>query len=162
MILSRLFAVFAVIGALWAAAASAQGLDNPPPRLDLPTGVVEVMSQTGRVHRFDVEFALTRQAQARGLMFREEMAADAGMLFVFNDVRPRSFWMQNTLIPLDIIFIAADGRIVNIEAMAEPRTETSRESDGPAAAVLEINGGLSAMLGIRAGDLVRVVEGPAG
>lgn len=157
----RLFlAIMVVAGLAMAGPARAQGLENPPPRLDLPTGVVAVISQTGRVHRFDVEFATTRAAQARGLMFREEMPANEGMLFLFPDVRRRSFWMQNTLIPLDIIFIGPDSRILNIAAMTEPLSEEGIPSDGPAAAVLEINGGLSAMLGIRPGDLVQVVEAP--
>jgi hypothetical protein len=105
-------------------------------------------------HPFRVEIAATPGQQARGLMYRQEMAADAGMLFLFPDDRVLSFWMKNTLIPLDMLFLAADGRIVHIHPRAEPLSLTPIRSPGPARAVLEINGGLSQRLGIRAGDRV--------
>ena len=111
----------------------------------------------GARYRFEVELAVTPEQQARGLMHREEMAADAGMLFVFEPVRPVSFWMRNTLISLDMLFVGADGRIVNIGERTVPLSEESVPSDGPVRAVLEINGGLSDMLGIRPGD--KVVHG---
>ena len=105
--------------------------------------------------QFSVELALTPDEHAQGLMYRREMADDAGMLFIFDDNRPRHFWMRNTFIPLDIIFIQANGRIVNIVENAEPQTETLRSSKGAAVAVLEINGGLARKLGIRRGNVVK-------
>ena len=87
-------------------------------------------------------------------MFRESLAPDGGMLFVFDEVRPAAFWMKNTLIPLDMLFIGADGRIVNIAEQTTPLSTESRPSAAPVRAVLEINGGLSRMLGIAPGDHV--------
>jgi len=103
---------------------------------------------------FRVELAITPPEQERGLMFRKSMDADAGMLFVSENERPHVFWMKNTLIPLDMIFIGANRRIVGIVQNAEPQSLTGRQVDGPSQYVLEIGGGLSASLGIRAGQFV--------
>jgi len=108
----------------------------------------------GKTHAFKVELAESRFEQAKGLMFRRTMGADEGMLFPFDPPREASFWMKNTVIPLDIIFIGADHRILNIEANAVPYSETPRTSRGMAAAVLELNGGRAAQLGIVPGDKV--------
>jgi len=105
-------------------------------------------------HRFRVEFAQSPFDQAKGLMFRTTMGDDEGMLFPFEQPREASFWMRNTVIPLDIIFIGADRRIINIEANAVPYSEDKRRSAGKAAAVLELTGGRAAVLGIAAGDKV--------
>jgi uncharacterized membrane protein (UPF0127 family) len=105
-------------------------------------------------HRFNVEFADTAEKRAVGLMHRPAMAADAGMLFDFKTDAPVSMWMRNTRIPLDMLFIAKDGRIVNIHERAVPFSETSIPSKGPVRAVLELNGGTSARLGIKPGDRV--------
>ena len=105
-------------------------------------------------HRFRVEMALTPEQRGRGLMFRRELPADAGMLFDFQEVREVSLWMKNTLIPLDMLFIASDGRIVNIAERAVPHSLATVPSAGPVRAVLEINGGTVARLGIRPGDRV--------
>ncbi len=117
-------------------------------------GSVRVES-AGGAHDFSVELALTPPAQARGLMFRKELAPDKGMLFVFPEADMRSFWMKNTLIPLDIIFIRENGKIINIVENAEPQTLTPRKSLAPAVAVLEIAGGRARALGIKPGDMVR-------
>lgn len=108
----------------------------------------------GGVHRFRVEVAASRLDQAKGLMFRTQMGPDEGMLFPFAEPREASFWMKNTVIPLDIVFIGTDRRILNIEAEAVPYSEEHRHSDGVAAAVLELNGGRAAELGIEPGDKV--------
>jgi len=102
---------------------------------------------------FSVEIADTPEARRQGLMFRQELAPDAGMLFDFETERPASFWMQNTLIPLDIIFIAADGTVRNI-AHGRPQDPTSLPSDGPVRFVLEIAGGRGAEIGLDAGDTI--------
>jgi len=133
-----------------------EACDALPPLEPSPQGVAQVISDTGSLHQFDVEFAISPPAWARGLMCRTEMAPDTGMLFIFPDVRPHSFWMRNTLIPLDIIFIGEDCRILNVAENAVPLDETSLPSDGPARAVLEINGGLSALLGIGPGAMLQV------
>lgn len=105
-------------------------------------------------HEFRVEVARTSLEQARGLMFRTEMAPDEGMLFPLSPPREASFWMKNTVIPLDIIFIGPDRRILNIEANAVPYSLEPRLSEGAAVAVLELNAGRAAALGIGPGDKV--------
>ncbi len=125
-----------------------------PLPFDLPKDRVVVKTQDGRDIVFEVEMALTREHQQRGLMWRESLDENAGMLFVFDDVRPRSFWMKNTLIPLDIIHISPDGTVVQIIKNAKPRDETSLPGLRPAKAVLEIGGGVSDRLGIQENDKV--------
>jgi uncharacterized membrane protein (UPF0127 family) len=105
-------------------------------------------------HRFNVEVADTPERRAVGLMHRPAMAANAGMLFDFKIDAPVAMWMRNTRIPLDMLFIARDGRIVNIAERTVPFSETSIPSKGPVRAVLELNGGTSARLGIKPGDRV--------
>ena len=106
-------------------------------------------------HAFRVEVARTEREQAKGLMFRTAMGADEGMIFPMDPPRDAAFWMKNTVIPLDIIFIGPDKRILNIAANAEPYSETPLPSAGPVSAVLELNGGRAEQLGIGRGDLVR-------
>lgn len=108
----------------------------------------------GTVHRFRVEVARSPAEQMKGLMFRTEMGRDEGMIFPMEPPRGASFWMKNTVIPLDIIFIGPDGRILNIAANAVPYSLNPRESAGPVKAVLELNGGRAAQLGIAPGDRV--------
>lgn len=101
-----------------------------------------------------VLFADTDPERARGLMFREELADDAGMLFDFETVRPVSMWMRNTLIPLDIIFLSEEGEIVKIVANARPHSLRQLLSDFPVRAVLEVRGGLTLERGIMPGDRI--------
>ncbi|MEX6725759.1 DUF192 domain-containing protein [Parapedomonas caeni] len=108
----------------------------------------------GRTAVFTVQVATTEQQRNTGLMHRRDMPADEGMLFLFPRSRPVSFWMQNTFIPLDLLFIDDRGRISGIVANARPHSLDIIDSPGPAAAVLEINGGLAARLGIAVGDRV--------
>ncbi len=105
-------------------------------------------------HAFTVEVVDTPESRARGLMYVQELAPDAGMLFDFKEERPVSFWMQNTFIPLDMLFITADGVVKNIHVNARPHDTTSIPSDGAVQFVLEIPGGRSVELGIAAGDSV--------
>jgi uncharacterized protein len=120
----------------------------------METEVVTIETANGPV-RFNAEIADDPQEQARGLMFRTELADDRGMLFPFERPQRASFWMRNTVISLDLIFIGVDGRIINIAERATPYSEDQILSDGLARAVLEIRGGRSAELGIRPGDRVR-------
>lgn len=113
------------------------------------------ITSNGRDHRFTVEVARTGEEQAMGLMYRNALAPDRGMIFPMNPPRNASFWMRNTLIPLDMIFVRADGTIANIAENTVPYSEEPVMSDGPVAAVLEIAGGRSAELGIKAGDKVK-------
>jgi len=115
---------------------------------------VELRGPSG-VARFHVELADDPAEQAKGLMFREKMAASAGMLFVFPKPKHASFWMKNTLIPLDMIFADAAGRVTRVHAMAVPGDETPIDGGEGVAMVLEINGGLAARLGIAPGAELR-------
>ena len=108
----------------------------------------------GTERAFDVELAVSPQQQAQGLMYRQSLAADAGMLFIYRPARPVSMWMKNTLIPLDMLFIAEDGEIVKTVERTVPLSLTTISSDGRVRAVLEINGGMASRLGIRPGDRV--------
>ncbi|MBU6267988.1 MAG: DUF192 domain-containing protein [Sphingomonadales bacterium] len=112
------------------------------------------VTHDGKPHAFRVEVARTGPEQERGLMFRTAMGADEGMIFPMNP-RPASFWMKNTVIPLDIIFVGTNGRVLNIAANAIPYDETPLNSNGPVKGVLELNGGRAKALGITSGDTVK-------
>ena len=105
-------------------------------------------------HRFLVEVAATDIERARGLMFREEMAADHGMLFIFEGEGERFFWMKNTPLPLDIIYIDNTGQIVSIAADTTPFSEAVIPSGKPARFVLEVNAGIAEKLAIKVGDRI--------
>ena len=122
-----------------------------------PASIASVAIDTGsRKVPFRVEVALTPEEHARGLMYRSQLAADAGMIFVFEQPSVQRFWMKNTLIPLDMIFIGSDRRIAGIVENAEPQTLAERRVAAPSQYVLEIGGGLSQRLGIRAGQAVEL------
>ncbi|MEX0751763.1 MAG: DUF192 domain-containing protein, partial [Xanthobacteraceae bacterium] len=118
---------------------------------DLKT--VEIVSKTG-VHVFTVELADNDEERARGLMFRKELPAGQGMLFDFHREQEVAFWMKDTYISLDIIFIGGDGTIRRIAAGTEPLSLTSIPSGGPIRAVLEVAAGTAKKLGIEPGDKV--------
>jgi uncharacterized membrane protein (UPF0127 family) len=121
-----------------------------------PLAIEELTVVTGEADRvFMVEVAATDAQRAKGLMFRERMALNTGMLFVFDTVGERIFWMKNTPLSLDIIFIDADGRIIRIAEGTEPFSERYISSNGPALYVLEVVAGTSRRLGISVGDLVK-------
>jgi uncharacterized membrane protein (UPF0127 family) len=109
----------------------------------------------GGAHEFQVEIARDEASREHGLMNRRYMAADHGMLFEFSRTEPQAFWMKNTYIPLDMIFISATGEVTNIAATAEPLSERVIPSGPACAAVLEVNGGVAAAIGLRVGDKVR-------
>jgi uncharacterized protein len=112
------------------------------------------IKSAGKTRSFKVENAADPEQQARGLMFRTSLADDAGMIFPFALPRPASFWMKNTVIPLDIIFIDTNGRIESIAENTVPYSLDPVKSQGDAKAVLELRGGLTKELGIKAGDAV--------
>lgn len=130
------------VACLLAAAAAAHAADAP--RLVLHTS-------TGG-HAFTVEIADTEQERERGLMFRTALAPDSGMLFDFHEEQQTAFWMQNTLIPLDMIFIAANGVVRTIHANARPLDTTAIPSEVPVRYVLEIAGGRAREIGLVVGD----------
>ncbi|MEM7270494.1 MAG: DUF192 domain-containing protein [Pseudomonadota bacterium] len=115
---------------------------------------VEVKTRGGAV-AYQVEIADTQAERARGLMFREEMAPDEGMFFIFQDVRERAFWMRNTPLPLDIIYINKRGVICSIAENTTPFSDAPIPSGCAAAYVLEVNAGQSAARGLKVGAPVR-------
>lgn len=129
------------------------------PAIVSPAGLrvvpLTITTTKGHTHRFQVEVAATDAQQERGLMFRSTLAPDAGMIFPMQRPRFASFWMKNTLIPLDMVFIRPDGRIARIAAQTTPFSLTPVDSGEPVAAVLEIPGGRAAELGIAKGNIVR-------
>jgi uncharacterized protein len=146
----------ALVGAVEARAPAqvqAQAPPRPPSPLR-PLESVDIVTRRGVKH-FKVEIADSDAAREYGLMFRKSLAPDHGMLFEFDRADRQAFWMKNVLIPLDIIYIGTDGRIVSIAANARPLDQTPLYSKGPAIGVLEIEGGLAAKLGVRPGDEVR-------
>lgn len=115
---------------------------------------LELVTASG-VHVLDVEVAATPEKQALGLMYRTSLPDTKGMLFPHPEPRELSMWMHNTYIPLDMVFIRADGTVHRIEARAEPLSERIIGSNGPVLAVLEIAGGNAERLGLKPGDKVR-------
>jgi uncharacterized membrane protein (UPF0127 family) len=113
-----------------------------------------IVSKGGVKHSFDIEIADTWPELEQGLMFREHMEPDHGMLFELPETKVIRFWMKNTLIPLDMLFIAPDGTIKKIHEKAETKSLTGISSGVPVNAVLELNGGRARALGIVAGDKV--------
>jgi uncharacterized membrane protein (UPF0127 family) len=136
-----ILALCAVLGAS-AAPARAAGQDT-----------IDIVTKTG-VHAFSVELATTPAEQERGLMYRKELPEGHGMLFDFQTAQQVSFWMRNTYIPLDMIFIAADGRIMHIAENAKPMSDDLIPSVRPIRAVLEVIAGTVRKFGIASGDRV--------
>ncbi len=138
------------------ATASLQGdRQSELPRSEAGLNQVALSIQTSDArHDFIVELAENAAQQAQGLMFRTQLAPDKGMIFPFPEDRIASFWMKNTVIPLDIIFIRRDGTIESIAANTTPYSLASVRSNEPVATVLEIAAGRAAELGIEPGDLV--------
>jgi len=118
-----------------------------------PTASLAIVTASG-MHKFTVEVATAPAQQEQGLMFRQHLAPNAGMIFDFGTPQTTSFWMKNTWIPLDMLFVDATGRIINIHERAVPRSLTPIASEAPARAVIELNGGTATRLDIRPGDRV--------
>jgi uncharacterized protein len=118
-----------------------------------PTASLTIVTASGR-HKFAIEVATTPAQLEQGLMFRQHLAPDAGMIFDLGSIEIASFWMKNTWIPLDMLFVDAAGRIVNIHERAVPGSLEPIVSTAPVRAVVELNGGTAAQLGIKPGDRV--------
>jgi uncharacterized protein len=134
--------LIACLALLWSATVHAQSFE--------PLAIVSGTSK----HAFQVEVAKNDADRAQGLMYRRNMAPDHGMLFDFARVQPISMWMQNTYIPLDMLFIRPDGTIARIAENAEPLSTRTIPSGEPVLAVLELNGGTAARLRLKPGDRV--------
>ena len=153
--LRRVAPTLLLASALCACAAPAAGAQSRPegrPQ-SLATETLTVHTAKG-ARRFTVQVADTEETRETGLMFVRRMPADRGMVFKFPQAGEQAFWMRNTLIPLDIIYVGPNGRIVSIAKRAKPQDETPLPSHGAANGVLEINGGLADKLGIAVGDRV--------
>ena len=133
----------------WTAPQPAVGADAVP----LQTSELAVVTERGRFS-FTVEMAVTETQRERGLQHRKSLAPDAGMLFDFGTPEPAAMWMKNTPIPLDMIFVAGDGRVVNVEARTQPDSLAVIRSAGAVRGVLEVNAGTAERLGIEAGSRV--------
>lgn len=148
----------AIAAALCAAAAPTVAIAQVAAVTEAPNRGLKVIplsltTSDGKRHRYQVELAATPEQQQRGLMFRRAMARDRGMLFPFTPARPATFWMRNTWIPLDLIFVGTDRRVLSI-GRGEPMSEALIDSGGPAIAVLELNAGEALRIGLRPGDRV--------
>jgi len=130
------------------------GAETPPSAEQASEISPLTIDTAGGVQHFSVEVVETPEAQSRGLMYRTHLAPDAGMLFPFGDDAPRSFWMKNTILPLDMIFIRSTGEIVAIAENTVPYSLRPISPRALASAVLELNAGTAQRLGIRLGDHV--------
>jgi uncharacterized membrane protein (UPF0127 family) len=133
-----------------AACSHSQKSSGPPPTV--------VLQAAGRTVRVEVEVMRTPEERSRGMMYRRELAAYRGMLFIFDEEEQQSFWMKNTYIPLDMVFINGRLAVVGVVENAEPMTTTSRSVAAPSRYVLEVNGGFARRHGIRAGTPVRLED----
>jgi uncharacterized protein len=148
---SRLAAVWCLVAALLLAGAAAADADGLP--VILPMGELTITTATG-VYPFEVELADTMQERAVGLMYRRHMDRDHGMLFDMETTAEANFWMENTYISLDIIFIGEDGKVVSIIENAPTLSRALQRSGGPVRFVLELNAGLARKIGLKPGDKV--------
>jgi uncharacterized membrane protein (UPF0127 family) len=124
----------------------------------LPRSHLDVEAADGRSFGLDVELALTEQDRERGLMFRKSLAETEGMLFVFDEPSPHTFWMKNTLIPLDMLFIDATSQVLGVVQNAAPLTLTGRAVPGDSLYVLEVAGGWCASRGVGPGAKLHFAE----
>jgi uncharacterized membrane protein (UPF0127 family) len=139
--------------------APALAQDDPTgPQPTLPREPLTITDDSGHAHAFQVELAMTPQEQETGLMFRKSVPAGTGMLFVFPTVQPEPFWMKNTLVPLDMVFINPDGTIRAIAENTVPFSLAPVDSGGPVLAVLELQGGITAKDTISVGDRVTAAQ----
>lgn len=149
----HLMAFVATVPALTMAQAAAPDPTGPQPELKKEKLVIS--GRGGTEHVFNVEMALTQEQQTVGEMFRPSVPADGGMLFDWGFPRPMQMWMRNTLAPLDMVFINADGTIRAIAEDTTPRSLAAIDSRGPVRATLELAAGTTARLDIRVGDTVK-------
>jgi uncharacterized protein len=140
--------------ALAPAAAFAQSDEPTGPQAELPKQQLVFVTKDGQRHLFNVEVAATPVQQETGLMFRKSVPPDGGMLFDWGAPRQSEMWMKNTLVPLDMVFIDADGTIDSIAENTVPRSLRVIASHGPVLATVELAGGTTTRLGITVGDKV--------
>jgi len=125
------------------------------PAAAAPAMIPLVITANGKQHRFAMEVAVTQEEQAKGLMFRKDIPADGGMVFPMSPPRTASFWMKDTWVPLDMLFVRTDGTIVFLAANRQPYVREPVSAGVPVAGVVELRGGRAAELGIAEGDTVQ-------
>ena len=125
----------------------------PPGALAFESGTLTLKTDSGP-HSFNIEIANTGGERVLGLMYRRELSADAGMLFLYDPPQPITMWMRNTILSLDMIFIGTDGKVHRIESHTEPFSTEVISSDGAVQGVLEVNAGTAAKIGLKPGDEV--------
>lgn len=145
--MSLFFSAASIAYIAWVKRGTAQGF------VTFPKSKLTIVTAKGS-HKFDIELAVSKAQQSQGLMYRPNMAADAGMLFDYKRPQKITMWMKNTRIPLDMLFIGTDGRIVNIVERTIPHSVSTVSSKGKVQAVLEVNSGTASRLGIKPGDRV--------
>lgn len=152
----RIAAVFAACLTLLpvACAENAPGAAQAAPAVNFTTQPLTILTQSG-AHAFTVEVAETPEQRERGLMYRTEMAADTGMIFDYHRDVEISMWMKNTVLPLDMVFMSADGTVFDVVKGAVPYSLSIISSQGKVRAVLEVNAGTVDRLQIRRGDVVK-------
>jgi uncharacterized protein len=150
-LLAPVFALLAL------ASASGCAMAASGPQTGLPVETITVDTKSGP-HTFKVEVAADDQSRETGLMFRKTMAPDAGMLFDFHEPQEVSFWMENTILPLDMLFVRADGTIARVAENAVPYSRATIPSGEPVQVVIELNAGRAHALGIAEGEHVRAPQ----
>lgn len=152
--ITRRLVLAAAPGALLPFLSRAQEAEPTGPQTELPKEKIFIITKDGKRHEFDVEMALSPRQQEVGLMFRKSVPENGGMLFDWGTERDSQMWMKNTIIPLDMVFIRADGTVGAIAENTTPRSLAVIDSDGPVRATLELAAGTTAKLGITVGDKV--------
>jgi len=140
-------------GRLAAGASLALTLFLSPGAIAAGNGTLVLKTDSGP-HSFTIELATTPAERALGLMYRRTLPVDAGMLFLYDKPQPLTMWMRNTFIPLDMVFIGADGKVHRIESRTEPFSTQIISSEGNVRGVLELNAGAAVSIGLKAGDEV--------
>lgn len=157
----RIRLAFLLLAALATTMAGALGKQPAALFPHLPVTDVQVTTASG-THAFRAWIAADDSSRERGLMHVRELPSDQGMLFLFDQPQPAAFWMKNTYLSLDIIYVTADGRVANVAQDARPHSQTPIPSAGPVAAVLELVAGSARRIGLKAGDLVTWGSGASG
>lgn len=151
--MKRWFGLFVFIAGLMLGAATSSAQDSP---LNVPVDAqpLKIIMAAGE-KSFDLEIADTEQKRSRGLMYRTDFPLNRSMIFVFDNPQPVMMWMANTPLPLDMLFVRSDGTIARVAQKTTPFSEDIVSSGEPVSFVIEINAGVAAMLGIKAGDKVQ-------
>ncbi len=154
--LRRIQMLLAVLALLCPGFASADpaGSDGQALDRDFPRSTLQIAGIDAKLHTFRVWIADNETRRARGLMHVKQMDADAGMLFIYPQPQRIAMWMKNTVLPLDMLFVAADGRVIKVAANTTPQSLETIESGGAALGVVELNAGIAAKLNLRAGSQV--------